>query len=81
MKHMTLLTPGARRSLMTLRLLPEQRRHCSPSVVSAGAFEMRSELRLIVRVGLHSEPIERHMASSRPVVFRLTPTVRAVSRR
>src|SRR4029077_10541255 len=66
---------------MTLRPPPEKRRHCSLSVVSAGSFEMRSELRLIVRVGSRSEPIERHMASIRPIVFRLTPTARGASRR
>ena len=62
------------------RPLPEKRRPYSPSVVSSDSFETRSELRLIVRAGSRSEPIERHMASIRPIAFRLTPTVRGVSR-
>src|SRR5437868_1291568 len=81
MERMAMVTPSSLRSPRQPRPLRGKRRHCSLSVVSAGSFEMRSELRLIVRVGSRSESIERHMASIQPIVFRLTPTVQGVSHR
>ena len=51
-----------------------------PCVVSGDSFDMRPAPHMMSD-GSRSEPIEGHMASNRSIAFKLTRTVRGVSRR